>query len=68
MRVLGCRYCDNDSYLFDKDNVAVLLEPLDKAARNFKYNYPRLKICIDFNDYIIPIKYCPFCGRKMEEI
>lgn len=68
MRVLGCRYCDNDSYLFDKNNVAILLEPVDKAARNFKYNYPRLKICIDFNDYIIPIKYCPFCGRKMEEI
>lgn len=68
MKVLGCRYCDNDSYLFDKDNVAVLLEPVDKVVRNSRYNYPRLKISIDFNDYIIPITYCPFCGKKMEEI
>lgn len=68
VRTLKCKYCNNDSCIFKKDNVAVLLEPVEKAFRDSKYYCSRLKICINFNDYIIPIKYCPFCGRKMEEI
>jgi hypothetical protein len=65
-----CKYCKLDEYVGEKFDTCKFIDGSDQLFEMWLFDSPEdeckvLQLDGTHTDVRVPIKYCPFCGRKL---